>query len=338
MIYNYGMHEQESWNRHVHHPLQSWEWGEFRKQTGLTVVRRDGIQVTIHPIPGLPWTVGYAPKIAHLDMHVRDTLAAIAREARCIFIKCEPLIEKQDLGFKIQDLRDWGFVPGRSLFTQYNFVLDVSPSEAELMAQLKQKTRYNIRIAQKKGVQVEIDNSERAFARFLELTQETTERQKFYAHGPNYFSTLWKNLGDNQAPNSKLQTNKLTAHLMTATYNNEIITTWMLFHFRDTVYYPYGASTREHREVMANNLVMWEVIRLAKQWGAHYVDMWGALGPEASSSDPWYGFHTFKAGYSPRHVEYIGTWDYVAIPWLYPIYTAMEKLRWMFLRLKKKFT
>jgi len=123
------------------------------------------------------------------------------------------------------------------------------------------------------------------------------------------------------------------AHLLVARYEGEIITTWVLFRFGDTLYYPYGASTREHREVMANNLVMWEAIKLAKKWGLRYLDMWGALGPDADPHDPWYGFHTFKAGYGARHVEYLGTWDFVAHKTLYKIYRKAEWLRWKLLRL-----
>jgi lipid II:glycine glycyltransferase (peptidoglycan interpeptide bridge formation enzyme) len=332
MRYNVYMGSQDEWNQHVQHPLQSWEWGEFRKKTGLTVVRRAGIQVTIHPIPHTPWTIGYAPKIATLDLELCDTLREIAHEYRCIFIKCEPGIEISSHKFSNSQMSKWGFVPGRPLFTKYNFLLDVRPSESELLLAMKQKTRYNIRVAEKKGVHVTLDSSERAFARFLELTQETTERQKFYAHSPKYFTTLWNTLGKHQAPSTTLQTNELTAHLITAMYEGEIITTWMLFSFKDTLYYPYGASTRAHREVMANNLVMWEVIRLAKKWGLSYLDMWGALGPEADVNDPWYGFHTFKAGYGPRHVTYIGTYDYVARPVLYAFYKIADTWRWALLR------
>ncbi len=66
--------------------------------------------------------------------------------------------------------------------------------------------------------------------------------------------------------------------------------------------------------------------------------MWGALGPEPDKNDPWYGFHTFKSGYGARHVEYIGTWDYVAKPMLYHLYTVMDNLRWLWLRTKKLVT
>ncbi len=299
------------------HPLQSLEWGEFRKKTGVKVVREDQMQITIHPIPHTPWTIGYYPKGEMLTSQQTNILARIARENKCIFIKCEPKVEGNWKPIK-------GFVEGRPLFTKYNFVLDVTPSEDELLTRFKQKTRYNIRVAEKKGVTALIDNSQQAFEKYLELTQETSKRQGFYAHSADYQRQMWNVL--HQAG---------IAQLLVAKYQGEIITTWVLFKYGDTLYYPYGASTREHREVMANNLVMWEAIKLAKQWGLKYLDMWGALGSEPDPRDPWYGFHTFKAGYGARHVEYIGTWDYVAKPMLYKIYRVAEDLRWKILRLLK---
>ena len=311
------MTNQEDWNKQVDHPLQSYEWGEFREQTGVKIVREAGIQVTIHKIPYTPWNVGYAPKGKLPTKEQVRVLEKIANENNCIFIKIEPKIEGT---WKPLD----GFVEGRSLFTKYNFVLDVTPSEEELLAGFKQKTRYNIKVAEKRGVEVAIDNSQKAFERYLELMEETTKRQGFYAHSRDYHKKMWNVLHEAGI-----------AHLLVARYEGEIITTWVLFKFKDTLYYPYGASTREHREVMANNLMMWEAIKLAKKWGLKYLDMWGALGIEPDKYDPWYGFHTFKAGYGARHVEYIGTWDYVARPMLYKIYRATETLRWKLLRLLK---
>jgi lipid II:glycine glycyltransferase (peptidoglycan interpeptide bridge formation enzyme) len=255
-----------------------------------------------------------------------EVLRKVAKENNCIFIKVEPKEEITPLNQNTIKplLGKLGFVEGRPLFTKYNFVLDAHPSEEELMVSFKQKTRYNIRIAQKRGVTVMMDDSEEAFEKYLELTEETTKRQGFYAHSGDYHQKMWDTLHPAGV-----------AHLLVAKYEGEIITTWVLFKFGDTLYYPYGASTREHREVMANNLVMWEAIKLAKKWRLKYLDMWGALGPEPDTRDPWYGFHTFKSGYGARQIEYIGTWDYVDKPGLYKIYRLAESLRWKLLRLFK---
>jgi lipid II:glycine glycyltransferase (peptidoglycan interpeptide bridge formation enzyme) len=315
------MDSKQEWNAQVDHPLQSYEWGEFRELTGVKVVREAGLQITIHRIPRTQFSVGYLPKGPMPTQEQVAILRKVAKEHTCVFIKVEPKVEVHESGSSIEDLVKLGFVEGRSLFTKYNFVLDVTPSIEELSAAFKQKTRYNIRVAEKRGVTVEIDNSEAAFERYLQLTEETTKRQGFYAHSREYHKKMWSVLHPAGI-----------ANLLVAKYNGEIITTWVLFTFNDTLYYPYGASTREHREVMANNLVMFTAIKLAKEWGLKYLDMWGALGPEPDTNDPWFGFHTFKSGYGARHVEYIGTWDYVAKPWLYKMYRLGETIRWAILR------
>lgn len=335
LLYNVTMETREDWNSNVTHPMQAYEWGEFRAKTGVKVVREGGLQVSIHPLlpqAGLPYTIGYCPKAGMPDAAQAATLKKIAQDNNCIMIKVEPKIEyptgsdlaglptRSDPKFEEQ-MRGLGFVRGRSLFTKYNFVLDVSKSEDELLAAMKQKTRYNIKVAAKNGVEVMIDNSDEAFARYLELTTETTKRQGFFAHGKSYHTKMWETLHAAGI-----------ANLLVAKYNGEIITTWVLFKYGDTLYYPYGASTREHREVMANNLVMWEAIKLAKAWDCKYMDMWGALGPEPDPKDPWIGFHNFKSGYGARHVEYIGSFDFVAKPILYKIFRVVEEIRWWWLR------
>lgn len=328
------MEKKENWNKKVEHPIQAWEWGEFRNKTGVKVVRSEGMQITIHQIPYTNWNIGYYPKgVLPLDQKLSSCLKKIGNEYNCLMIKCEPKLENNNFVDKLE-LKKLGFVPGRSLFTKYNFVLDVSLAEEELLSNMKQKTRYNIRVAQKKGVEVTLDNSQNAFERYLELTQETTRRQGFFAHSEEYHRILWSCL-KHDVKISKL-TKELSSHLLTAKYQNEIITTWMLFKFGDTLYYPYGASSRNHREVMANNLVMWEAIKLAKQWGCKYFDMWGALGENPDKNDPWFGFHNFKAGYGARHVKYIGSYDFVIKPGLYLLYRWVEKIRWKMLKLKAK--
>lgn len=323
--------EKNSWNSKVKHPLQSWEWGEFRKKTGIKVIREDHLQITIHPIPLTPYTIGYLPKGPLPNSKQLETLDKIATENNCILIKCEPLFERADLSEEQERFLKTNFVEGKTLFTKYNFVLPLSKSEEEILAGMKQKTRYNIRVAEKRGVKVQLDDSKEAFSRYLELMEETAKRQRFYAHGREYHKKMWETLGKTHTAKGELSNNELEAHILTAKYQGEIITTWILFKFGETLYYPYGASTREHREVMANNLAMWEAIKLGKKWKLKYLDMWGALPPTPEVGDPWYGFHKFKEGYGGRHVEYVGTWDYPAKPIIYQIFRLAEKIRWFIL-------
>jgi lipid II:glycine glycyltransferase (peptidoglycan interpeptide bridge formation enzyme) len=145
---------------------------------------------------------------------------------------------------------------------------------------------------------------------------------------------MWETLKPKQMANGKWQMANLNAHLLTAKYQGKTLTTWILFTFHDTLYYPYGASSTESREVMASNLVMWEAIRFGKKLGLKKFDMWGAMGPNPDKKDPWYGFHNFKEKYGPEHIEFVGSYDLVISPILYQVYKIADKLRWLILRFK----
>lgn len=216
------------------------------------------------------------------------------------------------------------------LFTKYNFLLDVQPPEETLLKNMHHKTRYNIRVAQKHGVTIVEDNSDNGFEKFWHLTEETTKRQKFYAHTKHYHQTQREILNV-----EKTKGNDVTSHILLATYQEKVLTAWILFEFHNTLYYPYGSSSTEHREVMASNLMMWEAIRFGKKRGLQYLDMWGALSPSPNTKDPWYGFHRFKQGYGGELVEYMGSFDFLINPHLYHLYKGVDFLRWAYLKLRK---
>lgn len=324
----------------ANHPLQAYEWGEFRKKTNVKVIR-DGFQITIHPIPHTPWTIGYFPKGDIPSEEMIGKLRKIGKEENCIFIQLEPNAEKisnfefrprPELGLK--GISNLGLRPSaRPLFTKYTFILDLTKSEDELLKNMHPKTRYNIKVAQKHRVEVTEDNSDAAFETYLNLTHETTKRQKFYAHDESYHRLMWQILKP-----QKLENNKLSAHLLIAKYKNVPLVAWILFVYKDTLYYPYGTSSSLHKETMASNLMMWEAIKFGKKQGLKKFDMWGALGPNPDKHDPWYGFHRFKERYGPKHVEYIGSYDLIINQFLYDIYKIVDKLRWTILRLKHNIT
>ena len=308
------------------HPLQSPLWGEFRKKTGIKVVKIDGFQLTIHPISKTKYTIGYFPKGPMPTKRMVSELVKIGKDENCIFIQIEPNVENtKNLKVKIQNL---GLVPSaRPLFTKYTFILDLTKSEDELLKNMHPKTRYNIKLAEKRGVKVVEDNSDKAFENYLHLTKETTKRQKFYAHNEDYHRFMWETL--------KMENgNRLSAHLLKATYNGEVLVAWILFVIGDTLYYPYGASSSKHREFMASNLMMWEAIKFGKKLGLKKFDMWGALGPKPDSKDPWYGFHRFKEGYGGKHVEFLGSYDFVIRKNLYLFYKILNNVRWLILKVK----
>jgi lipid II:glycine glycyltransferase (peptidoglycan interpeptide bridge formation enzyme) len=302
----------------VSHPLQTPAWGDFRKAMGIDVVRLNDWQLTFHNIPYTPWTVGYFPKGPKPTQKMIKDLLNIGRQKRAVFIQLEPnTTEKVHLK-----------PSHHPLFTKYTFVLDLTKSEDELLAAMHRKTRYNIKVAQKHNVIVKEDNSSAAFKEYLRLTDETTSRQGFYAHNKRYHETMWKIMHDAGI-----------AHLFTASFEDEVLSAWIIFVLGDTVYYPYGSSSRNHREVMAPTLLLWEIAKWAKQKGLKHFDLWGAMGPPSADGpdpgDPWYGFHRFKQGFNPRLVEFAGSFDLVIKPFLYSLYTLADTIRWKVLKLKR---
>ena len=314
--------QKKDFDRLTTHPLQSWDWGEFRKKMGQKVERLDSFQVFFHQVPHLPYTIGYFPKGPMPTKGIIDTLKKIGKKHKAIFIKLEPNVKKfQISNFKFQ-IKRLSLKPGKPLFTRHTMIIDLTKSEEELMAGFHSKTRYNIRLAQRKGVKIIEDNSEKAFNQYWQLMKETTKRQRFFAHNKIYHQKMWQTMQPAGI-----------AHLLKATYQNEVLASWILFSFNNVLYYPYGASSYKHRNVMASNLMMWEAIRFGKKKGCQTFDLWGTPGPNPNPNDPWYGFHRFKIGYNPQIIEFIGTYDLVLKPHLYRFYKLINKFRWTLLKL-----
>ena len=318
------------------HPLQSWEWGEFRKLTGVSVTRlakiEDGkfletYQITWHQIPKTGYYIGYCPKSVIPSEEILIKINQIAVSRGAILVKFEPNERKSvDSDNKLMNLKEvFSLKPGKALFTQFSFWLDLKQNEESLLKNMHQKTRYNIRLAEKKEVKIIKDNSDNGFEDYWKLMEETTKRQGFFAHTKSYHQKMWRTMKESGMGN-----------LFKAVYQGKVLTTWIVFNLNDVLYYPYGASSSENREVMASNLMMWEVIRFGKNLGCKMLDMWGSLGPEPDVKDPWYGFHRFKQGYGPELIEFVGTYDLVVDPFLYKVYGAVDKMRWLLLKMVAK--
>lgn len=307
------------------HPLQTTYWKNFRKEWGNEVLETPWGILTIHKLPLINYKLAIFEKGPKPNQEMLKGLKDIAKQNNIIFIKLEPNvgwelpISNSQFSTKsqlINLLKQNGAVRGKRFFTQTTFWIDLTKSEEELLKNFSSKTRYNIRLAQKKGVGVKEDNSDKAFERYLDLTKETTKRQGFYAHTERYHRLMWKYL------HGKI------AHLLTATYKDEVITTWILFKWKHFLYYPYGASSEKHKEVMANNLMMWEAIRFGRRHKLKTFDLWGREEGK--------GFTRFKEGYDPKVVEFLGTWDLVINKPIYYIYKIAEHVRWKILRTSAK--
>lgn len=293
------------------HPLQTTYWEAFRKSWGNEVMETKWGILTLHKLPLTNYKLAIFEKGPTPTKEMLEGLKEVAEENNIVFIKLEPNCLKSEKLVKL--VRSEGAVEGKRFFTPTTFWINLTLPEEELLKSFTSKTRYNIRLAERKGVTVHEDNSDTAFRRYLELTRETTQRQAFFAHTEKYHRLMWKTLKEAGI-----------AHLFTATYQKEIITTWILFSWKDFLYYPYGASTEKHKEVMANNLMMWEAIKFGKKMGLTTFDLWGREEGK--------GFTKFKEGYNPKVIEFLGTWDLVINKPIYSIYRVVEKLRWKALK------
>lgn len=338
MIREVSEKEKEAFNKASVHPLQSWEWGEFRKATGNSVVRlgafsgntlTTAIPITYSHIPKTPFTIGTSPRGSALTKEMLQAVKQEGKKRNAIFIKLEPQVinNKQKTINKREDfvkiLKFVGAVPGKTVFTPSTFWIDLTPDEDSLMKSFHSKTRYNIRLAQRKGVEVVEDNSDKGFEHYLKLFFETTKRQGYYMHSENYHRLMWQILHKDMVAKGDTP----IARLLTARYKKEILTTWIVFVWHDFLYYPYGGSSHKHRDMMSNNLMMWEAIRYGKKLGLKTFDLWGREEGK--------GFTKFKEGYNPKVVEFVGTWDLPTSP-LYKTYTLAEKMRWKLLRAKAR--
>ena len=315
--------DNQEYNKAANHPMQTWQWGEARRQMGLQVLRagefdtelKHVFQMTIHPIPKTPYKIGYIPRSVIPSLPVLDFIYDCAREHNIVFVKFEPDAPKDGEQFPISINNGRVVLSPKPLFPEWTQVLDLTPSEEDLLKKMKPKTRYNIKLAQKKGVTIIEDNTEHGFEVFSKLYFETTKRQKYYGHNREYHETIWRNMKDG------------IDHILIAYYENEPLAAYELFYQNGKFYYPYGGTSELHRNVMAANLLMWEAIRLGKKLGATEFDMWGSMAPDFDDTDPWAGFTRFKEGYGTTFVNKIGSYDLVVKPQLYTIYNIAYSIR-----------
>ncbi len=321
----------ETFNKVAPHPLQSWEWGEARKKMGLEVLRigefhddvlKNVFQITLHRIPKTPFTIGYLPRSVFPNKDVLHFLQAEGHRKNCIFIKVEPYVRK---GQPSQPYHPHLVKSPHPLFPKWTQMLDLTLSEEELLKKLKPKTRYNIGLAQKKGVEIREMSTDEGFNIFAGLYFDTANRQEYYGHNRQYHQIIFDSLKGKMA------------HILVALCRVEgklaPLACYEVFTFNDVLYYPYGGSSVDYRNFMAPNLLMWEAILFGKKNGCKTFDMWGSLPPDYDPNDAWSGFTRFKQGYGTEFVEFVSGRDLIISQPLYKIYNLAHKLRKKVLRM-----
>ncbi len=313
---------RSSWS----HVLQSFEWGEFKARYGWRPTRllfeEDGqvravASVLCRQLPPFPLCVMYVPKGPLLDYSdsqllncVLASLEKLARARRAIFIKIDPDVRLEE-GRVIEALWARGWRPSSEQIQFRNTILiDLRQSEDELLAGMKAKTRYNVRLAARRGVKVRT-GSLGDLVLFYQMYTETSRRDGFIIRPFSYYHDIWGAfIGAG------------LARLFLAEYEGEPLAGLIAFRFGQRAWYMYGASTEKHRHRMPNHLLQWEAMCWAKSEGCTVYDLWGA--PDVlSEDDPLWGVYRFKEGFGGQFVRHIGAYDYPVSRPLYWLYTVL---------------
>ena len=342
------------------HLLQTWQWGQVKARYGWTpiyklwhddqerVVAAALVLERTLPIKALAAQVRmlYAPKgpllmdleDADLRRRVLDDLAELARARGAFVIKIDPDVRlgsgvlgdegaKEDAFGKtfVDELRaaDWRYSGGQVQFRNTVFV-DLRVPEDELLARMKQKTRYNVRLAGRKGVTVRMGGPD-DFDMLYRMYAQTAVRDGFVIRHQDYYLDLW----------NEFYGNGMLKPLI-AEVEGEALAGLMLFVFAGRAWYVHGMSSGGQREVMPAYLLQWEAMRAAKAAGCTSYDLWGA--PEVfDESDSMWGVYRFKRGLGGGVARHIGAWDLPVRPWLHWLYTrALPRLLSLMRRFGRK--
>lgn len=280
----------------------------------------------------LPLRIMYAPKgpvIAdwaniQLRKRILDDLVRIARQNGAILIKIDPDVR---LGAGVPDsggasddptglavkneLQDSGWVfSAEQVQFRNTVVVDLKPSDEELLARMKQKTRYNVRLAARKGVVVR-RGTPTDLEMLYQMYVETSVRDGFVIRDKQYYLDVWR-----------IYMTAGIAEPIIADVEGTPVAAVIIFRFAGQAWYLFGMSRQEHREKMPNHLLQWEAMRRAKAAGCSSYDLWGA--PDVfEAGDPLWGVYRFKEGFGGNIIRHIGAWDKPLKPVLYRVYTQI---------------
>ena len=189
-------------------------------------------------------------------------------------------------------------------------LIDLTQDEATLLANMKQKTRYNIRLGPKRGLTVRTGTLEDLDLLF-EMYAQTSIRDGFVIRSSEYYHTVWGSFMKDGL-----------AEPLIAEMDGEAVAAVFIFYFDGVSRYLYGMSRETHRDKMPNHMLQWEAIKRSKALGCHTYDMWGAPD-EFNENDSLWGVYRFKEGFGGKVLRTLGAWDYPARPFLYKMYTRI---------------
>ena len=313
--------------------LQTSAWGQLKSAFGwqaetlrtgaagaLVLYRRLPLGLTLAYVPRGPLADWNSP--AGLEA-LLPALDAACRARHAVCLKLEP--DLPDSHAAHDTLEALGLRPSpHTVQPRRSLVVDLAGSEADVLARMKPKTRYNIGLASKKDVQVRPAAGPADLERFVGLLRETTDRDGFASHTPAYYRRAYALF----QPAGRCE-------LFLAEHQGQPLAGVMVFGLGSRAWYFYGASSDRERQRMAPYLAQWAAMLWARARGALAYDLWGVPDADeaaleaqfANRSDGLWGVYRFKRGFGGRPVRTIGAWDRVYNPPLYMAYMTVLRLR-----------
>lgn len=284
--------------------FQSEPWLDFQKAVGREIISQNG-----HSAIALG--IGFGKKFA---LATKSDFDLGSNQNNLLFIRIEPgTITKERISkYHLKK------VTGRSLLSGQKSpvvtrALDISKTEEEILAQMKPKTRYNIRLAQKKGVTVSRTSDADTL---YNLLQKTAGRDKgYFPHDKNYYQKMAEVLGS-----------KNLGFVFQAEFENEPLAAIFVTLYGKTAIYLHGGFDDSKKNLMAPYLCQWEAIKYAKKMGCSYYDFWGVAETD-SPHDPWAGITRFKEGFGGERIVFPGSYDFVLHPFWYNFLTVMARIK-----------
>ncbi|MEK7606744.1 MAG: peptidoglycan bridge formation glycyltransferase FemA/FemB family protein [Patescibacteria group bacterium] len=324
---------REQWNRFLlDQPtqagifLQSWEWLAFQESLGRRVFKMgallDGKLAAVcgmvkHVLP-LGKSYLYIPRgpIAHGEWSMEDgeflkAIQKVASKEGAVFLRFEP-VEVSSIRHQVSAEK-----ASQPIQPKETLIADMSAEDDARLAAMHEKTRYNIRLALKKGIRCEVsgvsgERQERNFSEFWALLQETAKRDKFHTHPRAYYEKMMGVLDGGGA---------MSVCLWIARHDGKAIAGALVGYFGDTTTYLHGASSHEYRNLMAPYALHWEIMRDARAAGFKKYDFWGI------DEKKWPGVTRFKKGFGGEVVEYPGAFDLPISRFWYTLYRLGKRVR-----------
>ncbi len=316
--------------RHDGHLLQSFAWGELKSRFGWRAERwgwtqddsiRAGAQILFRRLlPAV--TLAYVPRgpvLADLDedsaVAFSQQLREVARSRGAFLFKIEPDWLRENPRDRALDRVGFSHST-ETIQPSATIRLDLTPEPDAILAAMKPKWRYNIRLAEKKGVVVRA-GTDADLPAFFELTRITGERDRFAVHSSEYYRAAFELLATRD-----------DARLLIAEFQQQALAMIFVTAFGHEAIYLYGASGNEHRNVMPNHALHWAAIQWAKARGCTRYDLWGVPeNAEQADANLPSSLYQFKQGFGGEVVYYSGAWDCVNSPVQYGLYRAARRAR-----------